>query len=92
MGCRASIGGADRAALPVQPPRRSVAAAGALLLALVVAGCSPANSTRLPELAGLPRRVLSTEEQQKAVEAMKSRQETHRAEAIKEIESAKNQQ
>ncbi|MCL4764815.1 MAG: hypothetical protein KJZ80_01100 [Hyphomicrobiaceae bacterium] len=66
------------------------AAAGALVLTALVAGCSQANSTRLPELASLPRRLLSEEEQKKAVEALKARQETHRAEAIKEIEGEKH--
>lgn len=88
MSCRPGIGYAHCADPALQPPSCSAPAAGAVLLALIVAGCSPANSTRLPELATLPRRVLSTEEQKKAVDELKSRQENHRAEAIREIESA----
>lgn len=61
--------------------------AGAMMLALLMAGCSQANSTRLPELASLPRSILSAEEQKKAVEEMTSRRETHEAEAIKKIEN-----
>ena len=60
-----------------------VAAVGMML---GLAGCSPPNSTRLPELSTIPRRVLSAEEQQKAMDDMKDVRETHRDEAIKEIE------
>jgi len=67
----------------------AAAMASALMLALLLAGCSQANSTRLPELSSLPRRILSDEEQKKAVEEMKVRRETHQTEAIKEIESEK---
>jgi hypothetical protein len=63
-----------------------------MLALLAVAGCSQANSTRLPELASLPRRLLSDEEQKKAVEELKARQETHRAQAVKEIEQARSRQ
>jgi hypothetical protein len=57
------------------------------LAAGVLAACSPPNSTRLPELASIPRRVLSPQEQQKAMEDLTSVRETHRNEAIKEIQN-----
>lgn len=60
-----------------------------LLSAVLLAGCSPGNSTRLPELSSIPRRLLSAEEQKKAVDALQERRETHREEAIEEIKSAK---
>ncbi|MGE8941521.1 hypothetical protein ACO2I3_06385 [Leptospira interrogans] len=65
---------------------RWTARAAILGVALMLGACSPPNSTRLPELSSIPRRVLSTEEQQKAMDDLKDRRETHRAEAIKEIE------
>ena len=54
--------------------------------ALAVAACSPPNSTRLPELSSIPRKLLSAEEQKKAMDDMKDVRETHRDDAIKEIE------
>jgi len=75
---------------PAASEGRAAPVAGALLLALLVVGCSQANSTRLPELASLPSRVLSDEEQKMAVEEMKARRETHRAEAIKKIQGAQS--
>lgn len=68
----------------------SAPVAGAVVLALLVAGCSQANSTRLPELATLPRDLLSKEEQTKAVEALQERRKVHREEAIEEIKSARH--
>jgi hypothetical protein len=77
-----------------RPARSAPAGAVAvvMLALLAVAGCSQANSTRLPELASLPRRLLSDEEQKKAVEELKARQAAHRAEAVKEIEQARIRQ
>ncbi len=65
------------------------ALAAIVLASLVTAACSQENSTRLPDLAALPRRVLTDEEQKKAVEDLKAAQAAHRAEAIKEIEEAR---
>lgn len=60
--------------------------AAALALCLAAVGCSQANSTRLPELASVPRRLLSDEEQKKAVTELKELPAAHRAEALKKIE------
>jgi len=64
-------------------------AAGAIGLALLAGSCSPQNATRLPELSSLPRQILSTEEQKKAVEDLQARREAHRAEAEEEIKSTR---
>ena len=75
-------------------PNRSLAGSApwAVLLAgvigLVLAGCSRANSTRLPELATLPEGLLSKEQQQEAVEELQERRKAHRKQAIEEIKSA----
>ncbi|HEX7076723.1 MAG TPA: hypothetical protein VF226_22010 [Hyphomicrobiaceae bacterium] len=69
------------------------AAAGIVLLAIglasSLASCSPGNSTRLPELSSIPRKLLSAEEQKKVVDELQRRRDTHREEAIKEIKSAR---
>jgi len=75
-------------------PNRSLAgsASWAVLFAgvigLMLAGCSRANSTRLPELATLPEGLLSKEQQQEAVEELQERRKAHRKQAIEEIKSA----
>ncbi len=61
----------------------------AIALASPLASCSPGNSTRLPELSSIPRKLLSAEEQKKVVDELQQRRETHREEAIKEIKSAR---
>jgi len=58
------------------------AAVTVTLLALILSGCSPGNSTRLPELSSIPRKLLSAEEQKKVVDELQKRRETHREEAI----------
>ena len=58
------------------------------VIGLVLAGCSRANSTRLPELATLPEGLLSKEQQQEAVEELQERRKAHRKQAIEEIKSA----
>ena len=58
------------------------------VIALMLAGCSRANSTRLPELATLPEGLLSKEQQQEAVEELQERRKAHRKQAIEEIKSA----
>lgn len=68
---------------------RAAPVAGAVVLALLFSACSPGNSTRLPELATLPRGLLSKEEQKKAVEDLQERRKVHRTEAIEEIKSAR---
>ncbi len=68
---------------------RRVLAAGTMLLVLLLAGCSQSNSTRLPELASIPRQILSDDEQKRAVDEMNARRESHTAEAIKEIEQGR---
>src|SRR5690606_22878542 len=62
--------------------------AAAVALGLCLAGCSQANSTRLPELATLPRGLLSKDQQKEAVEELEDRRKVHRKQAIEEIKSA----
>jgi hypothetical protein len=62
------------------------AAAGS---ALCIAGCSQAIPTQLPELIADARKVLSDEEQQRAIEELTSKQETHEREAVRQIENEK---
>lgn len=75
---------------PIAGPAGSAARlAVAMMLGLFLSACSQANSTRLPELATLPRGLLSKEEQKRAVEELQERREAHRKEAIREIKSAR---
>jgi hypothetical protein len=70
--------------------RASLAAvAAAAGTALCIAGCSQALPTQLPELVALPRKVLSEEEQKKAVDELTAKKDTHQGEAIKQIENHK---
>ena len=63
--------------------------AGAVMVLGLLTACSQANSTRLLELATLPRGLLSKEEQKKAVDELQERRKVHRTEAIEEIKSAR---
>jgi hypothetical protein len=58
----------------------------ATVIALGVTGCSQAFQTPLPELSSISRRLLSADEQKKAIEDMNLERERHEAEALKEIE------
>jgi hypothetical protein len=79
------------------PAGRSVAQYRARLMALAVAAgtalpiaaCSQALPTQLPELVADVRRVLSDEEQKKAIDELTAKQETHQREAIRQIENQK---
>ncbi|SRR5258705_8752287 len=57
-----------------------------VLAAVALTGCSQALQTPLPELAAISRRLLSDDEQKKAVEEMNLEGQRHQAEAIKDIE------
>jgi hypothetical protein len=55
-----------------------------------VIGCSETMSLAdLPNITKLPEKLLSKEEQQKTVNSMAEKGQTHQAEAAKEIEKAK---
>jgi hypothetical protein len=69
--------------------RAGLAALAAAGTALWLAGCTDAIPTVLPDLVSIPRNVLSNEEQQKAIEELAAKKETHQAEAIKQIENTK---
>jgi len=49
-------------------------------------GCAEVNYPRLPDLGGIGRNLLTPQEQQKTINDMRTEQETHGAEAAKEIE------
>lgn len=59
---------------------------GALLL---LTACTQVLPTILPDLGRTERKVLTSEEQQKAIEELARKKETHEAEAIKQIEQDK---
>jgi hypothetical protein len=65
------------------------AVAAAAGTALWIAGCSQVLPTQLPELTSVPRKVLSEEEQKKAIDELSAKKETHHDEAIRQIESQK---
>ena len=65
--------------------------AGSLVLlglaAMLAGGCSEATSlVRLPDIAKLPERILSKDEQQGKVNTMIEKGQKHRSDAVKEIE------
>ena len=66
-----------------------MALAAAAGTALPIAACSQALPTQLPELVADVRRVLSDEEQKKAIDELTAKQETHQREAIRQIENQK---
>jgi hypothetical protein len=65
------------------------ALAAAAGTALCTAGCSQVLPTQLPELVAVSRKVLSEEEQKKAIDELTAKKETHHGEAIKEIKNQK---
>jgi hypothetical protein len=68
---------------------QGVVAAGALA-GLVLSGCSETLPlVNLPDIPRLPEKVLSKDEQQKAVNQMIEKGQTHQVEAAKQIEQAK---
>jgi hypothetical protein len=60
-----------------------------LALAGLLAGCSQAIETPLPELGKITRPLLTAEQQKKAIEDLTATREARRAEAIKTIEQEK---
>jgi hypothetical protein len=66
---------------------RLAAVAGAAGAVLWIAGCSQVLPTQLPELVSVSRKVLSEEEQKKAIDELTAKKATHQGEAIKQIES-----
>jgi hypothetical protein len=66
-----------------------MALAAAAGTALPIAACSQALPTQLPELVADVRKVLSDEEQKKAIDELTAKQETHQREAIRQIETQK---
>jgi len=68
---------------------RLVVLAAAAATALSIAACSQALPTQLPELVAEVRKVLSDDEQKKAIEELMAKQETHQREAIRQIENRK---
>jgi hypothetical protein len=75
---------------PLACRRTGLAAlAAAAATALCTAGCSQVLPTQLPELVVLPRKVLSEEEQKKAIEELTAKKEAHHGEAIKQIQHQK---
>jgi hypothetical protein len=69
--------------------RLVVLTAAAATTALSIAACSQALPTQLPELVAEVRKVLSDDEQKKAIEELMAKQETHQREAIRRIENRK---
>jgi hypothetical protein len=69
--------------------RRAALAAVAAAAALGIGGCAEPSLTPLPELGSVPRQVLSNEEQQKAIDELIAKNQTHQAEAVKQIEQEK---
>jgi hypothetical protein len=62
----------------------------AAMAAAMVGGCADSMPfTQLPDVAKLPQKVLSKDEQQGKVNEMVARGQTHQTEAAKEIETGK---
>jgi len=60
------------------------------IMAAALLGCAETLSLAdLPNVTKLPEKLLSKEEQQKTVNSMAEKAQTHQAEAAKEIEKAK---
>jgi len=66
--------------------RRAAGWLALLAAAGAVSGCSQVIETPLPEIGQLTRRLLSAEEQKKAVEDLQQSKSARQAEAIREIE------
>ncbi len=56
---------------------------------LFLTACTQVLPTILPDLSLPQRKVLTSEEQQKAIEELSRKKETHEADAIKQIEQDK---
>jgi hypothetical protein len=58
------------------------------LAAAHLAGCAELASAPLPDVARLPQKLLTKDEQTQAIAEMNQKKETHQSEALKQIEKA----
>ena len=72
---------------PMPPPTATLRRLGCLVAVLLgLAGCAGGSSTPLPPLTPDPRKLLTTEEQTKAIADMSVKKDSGRTDVLKEVE------